>query len=269
MALWLSPPSNLSLTDDEIHLWKAPLSCFTAQLQALAALLSPDEQQRAARFCFDKDRHQYWASRGLLRLILATYLCEQPRALRFIYGPYGKPALDPERHAELRFNLSHSRGLALFAIARRYAVGVDLEFKRPDLQWQQIVEQFFSAQECRTLQQLPAQQQLSAFFDGWTRKEAYLKAKGQGLSLPLNQVEVSLSPDQPAALLRTPDSQSAQPLAQQVVLQGLDLGEEDRDNYSAAIAIETLSPETLNPTLKYWQIPPGWSLELTDRSQSE
>jgi 4'-phosphopantetheinyl transferase len=237
MTLWRSPSLPLTLTDNEIHVWKAELNCDT-DLQQLFALLTPDEQQKAARFHFEKDRNHYGAARGLLRLILSSYLAEDPKALRFTYSSHGKPALDSDL---LQFNVSHSHGLALYAVARHYPVGIDLEYMRSDFGWRQIVAQFFSTQELKALTQLPESQQCRAFFDGWTRKEAYIKAKGQGLSIPLNQFDVSLCPNEPAALLQTQwDPQEAA----RWTLYALNPGED----YAGAIAIQGH-----NLQLHYWQ----------------
>jgi 4'-phosphopantetheinyl transferase len=243
---WLLPPSNLTLTDNEIHVWKAELDYERADLRQLFALLAPDEQQKAARFHFEKDRNHYAAARGLLRLILSSYLSKDPKNLRFAYNPYGKPALDSDF---LQFNVSHSHGMALYAVARHCPVGIDLERMRTDFGWRQIVEQYFSAQEFDALIQLPESQQCRAFFDGWTRKEAYIKAKGQGLSIPLNQFDVSLSPAEPAALLRTQwDAQEAA----QWTLYALNPGE----GYAGAIAIQGRDLQ-----LRYWQVLPRlWRL---------
>jgi 4'-phosphopantetheinyl transferase len=241
MTSWLSPPSNLTLTDSEIHVWKADLNCERTDLQQLFALLTPDEQQKAARFHFEKDRNHYGAARGLLRLILSSYLSEEPKDLRFTYNLYGKPALDSDL---LQFNVSHSHGLALYAVARHCQVGIDLEYMRTDFGWRQIVEQYFSPQELKALTQLPESQQYRAFFDGWTRKEAFIKAKGKGLSIPLNQFDVSLSPVEPAALLHTQwDSQETA----QWTLHAIDPGED----YAGAIAIRGRDLQ-----LHYWQASP-------------
>jgi 4'-phosphopantetheinyl transferase len=241
MTSWLSPPSNLTLTDNEIHVWKADLNCEKADIQQLFSLLSPDEQQKAARFYFEKDRHHYSTARGLLRLILSSYLAQGPRNIRFNYNSYGKPALDSDL---LQFNVSHSHELALYAVARHCNVGIDLEYMRTDFGWRQIAEQYFSTQELHSLVQLPESQQCRAFFDGWTRKEAYIKAKGQGLSIPLSQFDVSLSPIEPAALLHT----QWDPLEPaQWTLHALNPGE----GYAGAIAVQGRDCQ-----IRYWQASP-------------
>jgi 4'-phosphopantetheinyl transferase len=135
----------------------------------------------------------------------------EPGTLRFCYSEYGKPGLDQEFGGdENSFNLSHSNALGLLAVTRHRAVGVDIEHIRPDLADEQIARRFFSSREVQSLIALPAEVQKEAFFNCWTRKEAYIKAIGEGLSMPLDQFDVSLSPDEPANLLATrPDPAQA------------------------------------------------------------
>jgi 4'-phosphopantetheinyl transferase len=155
-------------------------------------------------FHFDKDRNHYIVARGTLRAILGYYLDLNPAGLRFCYGEYGKPMLVKETGGEsLRFNVSHSDGLALFAAARGRELGIDLERIRAGLSDERIAERFFSRGEVRVLRELPQHLQDEAFFNCWTRKEAYIKAKGEGLSMPLSDFEVSLVPGERAALLST------------------------------------------------------------------
>jgi 4'-phosphopantetheinyl transferase len=165
--------------------------------------LSEDEGARAARFYFQKDREHFIVARGLLRSILGRYLDSEPSTLRFSYSNYGKPALVGAEEAALRFNLSHSGGLALLAVTRGREIGVDLERVRPDFVDDQIAERFFSPREVARLRALPPGVQLEAFFTCWTRKESYIKAHGEGLSLPLDGFDVTLTPGEPAALLST------------------------------------------------------------------
>ncbi len=168
----------------------------------LQQTLSPDEHTRADRFYFQKDRERFTIARGLLRIILGRYLNMEPCCLQFRYNPYGKPALANESGGNgLRFNLSHSDGLALYAITRGREIGVDIERIRPDLAEGQMAERFFSSREVKALRALPPSSQPVGFFNCWTRKEAYIKASGKGLTLPLDQFDVSLVPGEPAALL--------------------------------------------------------------------
>ena len=156
------------------------------------ALLSPDERERAERFRFDRDRSRFIARRGILRALLAQRLGETPSALRFTSNRYGKPAL---AGGGCDFNLSHSRGFALYAFSE-IAVGCDIEFHDPRFLADMIPERLFSAEEVRELRAFPVAHQTAAFFDAWTRKEAYIKARGLGLALPLDSFEVSLAPSQ-------------------------------------------------------------------------
>ena len=163
-----------------------------------------DERARADRFYFARDREHFIVARGVLREILGCYLKRVPKSLCFCYGSHGKPALAGEFDGEaIRFNVSHSHGVALYAISRGRAVGIDLERIRFDLPVAEIAERFFSKREDAMLRSLPTDVQHQAFFRCWTRKEAYIKARGEGLSLPLDQFDVSLAPGEPAAVLGT------------------------------------------------------------------
>lgn len=203
----------LRLAGHEVDLWRIDLSLENAQLQRLAQTLSPDEQERAARFYFPRDREHFIAARATLRGILSCYLNIDPIDLRFCYGPQGKPSLVPEQgNNRLQFNLSHCRGLALIVIARDRPVGVDLEYIDPSYSWQEIARQFFTPQEQEMLHRLPAPEQSAAFFQFWTRKEALLKAIGTGLAIPLDQVEVALEAGQPPRSIWLPwHDQNAEP----------------------------------------------------------
>ena len=204
-TLWQAPPRSIEARRDEVHVWRASLSVAPSQLQALAPLLSADEKERAGRFHFDKDHGEFIAGRALLRILLGRYLQRAPSQLQFSYGAAGKPRLAGEDPAP-QFNLSHSHGLALYAFSRGREIGVDVEQIRSNADVEKIAERFFSAQEAATLQALPAHERGKAFLDCWTRKEAYIKAKGDGLTAPLDAFSVSLSPGEPAALLDVKDN---------------------------------------------------------------
>jgi 4'-phosphopantetheinyl transferase len=173
--------------------------------------LDDDERSRAARFYFSRDRDRFVVARGVLRALLGRYLNRAPESLAFSYSTHGKPALVSEPGADpICFNLSHSHGAALYAVTRSCEVGIDLEFIRCDLEAEQIAERFFSPNEIVALRALPPSLKRYAFFLCWTRKEAYIKARGEGLSMSLDQFDVSLTPGEPAALLSTnPDSDEA------------------------------------------------------------
>jgi 4'-phosphopantetheinyl transferase len=189
---------------DDVHVWRADLDRPEADVRTLQQLLSADELSRAARFHFQKDAHRFIVGRGLLRTILARYLRVAPSRVRFDYTTYGKPMLAPASAQEtITFNLAHSGQIALYAVARDRAVGVDIEQIRSGIEYEQIAERFFSATERAQLRALPANQRTVAFFTCWTRKEAYIKAQGEGLSLPLGQFDVSFAPGEPARLVHT------------------------------------------------------------------
>lgn len=191
------------LHHDDVQIWQASLNLPAMFLQYLQTVLVPDELQRAERFCFPKDRNQFIASRGLLRIILSRYLCIEPAQLRFAYNHYGKPVLDDPLNSGLTFNLSHSHGLALYAITRNRRIGVDIERVRVDLDYEAIARSSFSVYENAALYSVPRSMRHEAFFNCWTRKEAFIKAIGEGLSRPLDQFDVSLKPGEPATLLFT------------------------------------------------------------------
>jgi 4'-phosphopantetheinyl transferase len=183
----------------EVHLWLAGVAELAERAAALLGTLSADERDRAGRFHREADWRRFVVARGALRIILARYLGSDARALAFRYGPFGKPEL-PD--APLRFNLSHSGDLALCAVTRGRAVGVDVEQLRPVADCEQLAARYFSPEEHAALVQLSAAARSRAFLACWTRKEAYVKARGDGLSFPLDAFAVSLAPGTAPALLR-------------------------------------------------------------------
>ena len=194
-----TPPPPLG--GGQVHVWRVSLDAPAAPKDRLRQTLSADEERKAAGFRFAEDRERYVACRGALRAILARYLHRRPEDFCFSYNPEGKPFLAGDCGAErLRFNVAHADGLALVALAREREVGVDLERVRA-IEAEEIAERFFSAAEVAVLRGLPADRRVDAFFRCWTRKEAYLKATGKGLSGGLDQFDVSLAPGEPAALL--------------------------------------------------------------------
>jgi len=177
------PPPGLTLRVDEVDLWRAELDEQTPDTFAvLRALLSPDEEERASRFYFERDRRRFVVARGILRTLLGRYLRRAPETLHFRYGPNGKPALVMRaEEAPLHFNVAHSDALAVFAFCRAGGIGVDLERIRPLPEWRQIAAAYFSAQEQARIEACPEQQRAEEFFAAWTRQEALLKAQGVGL----------------------------------------------------------------------------------------
>ena len=166
-------------------------------------LLAANEIERADRFYFAKDRTRFAVARGAMRQLLAAYLNLDAREIGFVYGPQGKPDLAaPQSASGLRFNLSHSGEIALLAVARGMELGVDVEQIRSDFASGEIATRFFSPEECAKLATLNADQAVDAFFNCWTRKEAYIKARGEGLFIPLDSFEVAFAPGEEPALLQ-------------------------------------------------------------------
>ncbi|MBE9178852.1 4'-phosphopantetheinyl transferase superfamily protein [Oculatella sp. LEGE 06141] len=189
---WLPASTPLLLDDHEVHLWRANLDATTDYLK-LAQTLSDDEQRRAERFRFEHLQRHFVVGRGGLRSLLGAYLNLPPETLEFCYGTHGKPALTPACNPiNLQFNVSHSQGLALYAVTRDRPVGVDLEYIRAIDHLDQLTQRFFSAQEHASIGTLPPDQQQTAFFRHWVCKEAYLKATGTGLG-QLSHIEISFA----------------------------------------------------------------------------
>jgi 4'-phosphopantetheinyl transferase len=193
-------PINPQLPEDEAHIWQVALNIPSDRVEELQRLLSEDEKRRAERFYFERDRRAFIIGRGLLRTLLGQYLVTDPTQIDFIYNRHGKPSLAATDNA-IYFNVSHSGEIALLAFVRGRGIGVDVEYMRPELDFEKVAQRVFSSEELAALSDTPAEQRREAFFNGWTRKEAYIKAHGQGVSLPLDEIVVSLSPDQPAELL--------------------------------------------------------------------
>ena len=187
------------MADREIHVCYARLSLSPDRLRSLAGTLSPDERERAARFHLDKHREAFIAGRGVLRSVLSTYTGMAPREIVFRYAARGKPDLPGSL---IHFNVSHSGDLAVYALAREPLIGADIEriHEIPDAQ--AIARRFFSPPEYAELLALRPEQRQVGFFNCWTRKEAYVKAIGDGLSAPLDGFQVSLSPGHPAAFVQ-------------------------------------------------------------------
>jgi 4'-phosphopantetheinyl transferase len=195
MSLTLALPSSFQLASDEVHSWCASLDVPPETCARLYATLTPDERSRSARFQFVRDQQRFIAAHGVLRDLLARYLLTQPGRVKFVHNAFGKPEVSPEFGNKLRFNLSHSGGLALIAIAIASNVGVDVEYIRARSDCADVARHFFSAAEVDYLTALPSHQYAEAFFNCWTKKEAYLKACGQGLAVPLNSFSVPFTVD--------------------------------------------------------------------------
>jgi 4'-phosphopantetheinyl transferase len=196
--------TQLRLAEDEVHLWRIDLAAVASAEKRWQKILSVAERARAARFHFERDRQDFIATRALLRTLLASYLGAEAAELLFRYSEKEKPSLDPQAsHDLLEFNVSHSGTAALLAFARGRALGVDIEIIREDFDPVALAHRFFSKHEQGQLAALDPSEKYRGFFRCWTRKEAYIKAVGTGLSLPLDQFDVSLRPADENALLAT------------------------------------------------------------------
>ena len=192
---WPLPPPRVELADDEVHVWSAWLGRAEADDSGGLALLSEEERARAAKFHFEGDRRHFIARRSLLRAILGHYLKIEPSQVSLDYEERGKPRLGgPDRPAALHFNCSHSRNLALCAVGRLGPLGVDVEQWRPMPEMADIVAAFCSARENARINAAPPEKKLEVFFSLWTRKEAWLKATGEGIAGSLAQLDCSEAP---------------------------------------------------------------------------
>jgi 4'-phosphopantetheinyl transferase len=186
------------LTHDEVHAWWARLDAPDWRVGQLAQTLAPDELDRAARFHARRDRERWIVARGLLRERLGAYSGCSPKSVRLEYGPFGKPALV---NSSVRFSVSHSDNLAVFALAHEREIGVDVEAIRPSFDLDRLAEDFFSPIERAALRRLRSTQRVAGFFNCWTRKEAFVKATGMGLSQPLDEFDVELVPGRPPRVI--------------------------------------------------------------------
>jgi len=236
---WSAPPKSPSLQTGEVHVWRIELEQPDELLEKSRATLNPDELERARRFHFEKHRRHFIIGRGFLRDVLGRYLKVEPAALRFSYGAYGKPALAGEHeNSKIHFNMSHSHNLALLAITEEKHLGIDVEHIRSDFASGEIARRFFSPVEVESFNALQPAEQVAAFFRCWTRKEAFMKATGKGMSQPLDAFDVTLAPAVPAALLRVEDDE-----ASRWSLSDIDVGE----GYAGALVVEGIVSK-----IEYW-----------------
>jgi 4'-phosphopantetheinyl transferase len=194
---WVTPPVQLALPESTIHVWLISLTQRGHVYKSLTGLLSSSEQERAARFKFDQHRQRFVVAHAALRSILSQYLKTTPLNVQFVNGPNGKPKLAEEfARSDVRFNLSHSFDLALLAVIRGREIGIDVELVKEDYAFEDVAARFFTAEELAAFRALPVHLQRQGFFKCWTSKEAFLKAKGTGLSGKLDEVEITLSSEQ-------------------------------------------------------------------------
>ena len=197
---WQTPENSFRIPKNEAHVWRLPLELKTNELDKANSFLFENELVRAQRFYFDKHRNHYIAARAQMRMVLSQYLNQDNKDIEFSYNEFGKPFFE---NNAIHFNLSHSHNLALLAVNLEYELGVDIEWMKRKTNLLKIGERFFSGNEYAELKSLPAQFQRQGFFNCWTRKESYIKARGKGLMIPLSEFEVSLLPGEPARLKST------------------------------------------------------------------
>jgi len=200
----LLAPGNAVLKPGEIHVWTMSLDLAAPVVDQQLSHLSTDETARAARFAFARDRNRFIVGRSCLRSLLALYLNVAPRATRICYNEYGKPFVPAtSNRREITFNLAHSGGMAIYGFTLQRKIGIDVEEVRTGLQINDLAERFFSPWEAACLRNIDPAFRTKAFFDCWTRKEAFVKALGMGLSLDLAQFDVSFREGDRPAVLRT------------------------------------------------------------------
>ncbi len=228
---WQSANDSVSLNKSDLHIWRADLPQDEARSEIYWRVLNEEERQRASRFKFAKHRNRFIIARGILRFLLADYLSLLPQEVNFQYSAHGKPEIAPEQNPDsLRFNLSHSHDMATYVFAYRYDVGIDVEYLLHDCEANEIAKRFFSEKEYEEYCLVPDEFKQIAFFNAWTRKEAFIKAVGQGLSYRLSKFAVTLTPGQPARLLNIESDPNA--------AAGWSLHAfEPNENYVAAIAV--------------------------------
>lgn len=194
---WGFPPTHLEVPRNVIHVWRASLDPPLRHVERLMPVLSDEERIRAGQLCFERDRKRYIVGRALLRVILGGYLKIPPDRLEFHSPVAGKPALYPFQGRGTEFSVSHSGGLILYAVTTNRRIGIDIERVRAIPDTDHIAARILSPREYGVFRALPRERREAAFFCGWTRKEAYLKACGEGLSRSLDGIDVSLTPFEP------------------------------------------------------------------------
>lgn len=194
MIKWIDKFPGGLFENDHVHIWRASLDYSKSKLNLLIGSLSKDEIERANRFYFEKDRMQFIVRRGILKQIISKYLEIDPKNLLFEYNPFGKPFLVTNSlKNNIKFNMSHSKNMALYCISSQKDVGIDIEFTQKKVEFHLIIERFFSHNEKAFIQNITTNKRKEAFFKIWTRKEAILKALGKGISFPLEKVDVSFN----------------------------------------------------------------------------
>lgn len=201
---WVSPWVHPKLDRQGLHVWRASLLTRSDVIERLEEYLSQDERARAEAFAFEVHRRAFIIARGWLRVLLGRYLETGPASIRFGYEKHGKPFIaEIGKKGPLHFNVSHSGNVALYAFTRLCCVGIDLELKQPGFSGDEMCARLFAPSEVATLALLPTNLRADGFFNYWTCKEAFIKAKGAGLSLGLDQFEVNIGATESPLVLRT------------------------------------------------------------------
>lgn len=183
------PRKSFEIKENEVHIWTLDTSVYS-QILSNQSVLSKDESARANKFRFDEDRNTYIVGRIVLRTLLGNYLGKEPSEIDFIYNEQGKPNVI--NSTGINFNLSNSKSSVAIGICKDSLIGIDIEYNKRPIEIDEIAPKFFSKNEVDQLIVLPSNMQLDAFYNCWTRKEAFIKALGGGLTVPLDQFEVSL-----------------------------------------------------------------------------
>ncbi len=201
-SVWQTTPRDLEISSTHVDVWLTSTDPGEEQVQKYKKLLSATEIARADKFVPGHKRREYIITRGVLKQVLSRVTGLDASGLDFSYGDHGKPYLDINRAGKnIAFNVSHSHGMALVAITLGGRLGVDVEKIRPELDWLDLAERYFSASEYQALSKCPNDSSLMSFFTCWTRKEAFVKAVGDGIARGLSEFDVSIDPDESAGLL--------------------------------------------------------------------
>lgn len=248
--IWKKPPLELKLLGNELHLWIAQIDLPYENVLGMVDYLSSDEVLRAKSYAFSKDRERFIICRGILRTLLGKYLNADPRSLKFSYTYYGKPSVC---NSHINFNISHSGQLCLYAFSSRNQIGIDIEQIRYDFDEFDLAEKFFSQKETFLLKMQPTQLRKKAFFNVWTRKEAFIKAVGEGLSIGLDSFSVPVEPYYSEEFLCI-DSSLRNTSWKSYILKILSSGE----NYSSAVVMMEMPEE-----IKYWK----WDLMTKEEQE--
>lgn len=189
------------LESNTVNTWFINVNDVLDKIEMFSRIISIDENKRANKFHFKKDKNLFMMSRAVLRVLSGHYLNIKPEDIRFKYGEFGKP--DFGFKTNLKFNISHSGDMAIFSFVKDFDIGTDIEKTKHDFDVLEIATNYFSELEIETLKKMPKQMQVEGFYRGWTRKESFIKATAQGLSFPLDSFSVSLNSNDTAELLQT------------------------------------------------------------------